>query len=89
MFCKQCGAPMDDLATACVKCAAVVEAPNPAGAVTDKVKAASKDSLQAFLKFATDPVRVCRSLMRALGVGVSFEAVFSLCVLLGTYRLIP
>jgi hypothetical protein len=30
---------------------------NPtAAAVTEKMKAASKDSLQAFLKFATDPV---------------------------------
>ena len=95
MFCKQCGAQIEATATACLKCAAPVTAANPAGAVTDKVKAASKDSLQAFLKFATDPVAglsvAYESLgaARALSVGISFGIVFALCVLFGAYRLIP
>lgn len=95
MFCKQCGAQIEATATACLKCAAPVEAANPAGAVTDKVKAASKDSLQAFLKFATDPVAglsvAYESLgaARALSVGICFGVVFALCALFGSYRLIP
>jgi len=95
MFCKQCGAQIEDTATACPKCAAPLGAANPAAAVTDKVKAASKDSLQAFLKFATDPVAglsvAYESLgaARALRVGISFGVVFSLCVLIAAYRLIP
>ena len=95
MFCKQCGAQIEDKATTCAKCAAPVEASNPTAAVADKVKAASKDSLQAFLKFATDPVAglsvAYESLgaARALGVGICFGVVFSLCVLLGAYRLLP
>jgi zinc-ribbon domain len=95
MFCKQCGAQIEDTATACAKCAAPVGTANAAAAVTDKVKAASKDSLQAFLKFATDPVAglsvAYESLgtARALSVGISFGVVFALCVLVGAYRLIP
>jgi len=46
MFCKQCGAQIEDTATVCAKCAAPIGTANPtAAAVTDKVKAASKDSL--------------------------------------------
>jgi hypothetical protein len=96
MFCKQCGAQIEDTATVCAKCAAPIGTANPtAAAVTDKVKAASKDSLQAFLKFATDPVAglsvAYESLgaARALSVGISFGVVFSLCVLIAAYRLIP
>jgi hypothetical protein len=95
MFCKHCGAQIEDTATACAKCAAPIETANPATAVTDKVKAASKDSLQAFLKFATDPVAglsvAYESLgaARAMSVGISFGVVFTFCVLLGTYRLTP
>ena len=95
MFCKQCGAQIEDMATTCGKCAAPADASNPTAAVADKVKAASKDSLQAFLKFATDPVAglsgAYESLgaARALSVGISFGVVFTLCALLGAYRLIP
>jgi hypothetical protein len=84
-----------DMATACANCATPIQPANPGAAVTDKVKAASKDSLQAFLKFATNPVAglpvAYESLgaARALSVGISFGVVFSLCVLLGAYRLIP
>lgn len=86
---------MEDTATAFTKCATPNEAAKSAGQVADKVKAASKDSLQAFLKFATDPVAglsvAYESLgsSRALGAGLGFGAVFTLCVLAGTYRLIP
>jgi hypothetical protein len=96
MFCKQCGAQVEASAAACPKCATpLVEASTSAAAVTDKVKAASKDTLQAFLKFATDPVGglsvAYQSLgsARALSVGISFGIVFSICVLLGSLRLIP
>jgi hypothetical protein len=95
MFCKQCGAQNEDTATVCAKCATPSGAANATAGVTDKVKAASKDSLQAFLKFATDPVAglsvAYESLgaARALSVGISFGIVFSFCVLIAAYRLIP
>jgi len=95
MFCKQCGAQVEDSDAACPKCSTPTGAANPAAAVTDKVKAASKDSLQAFLKFATDPVAglavAYESLgtARAFNVGISFGSVFSLCLLVAAYRLIP
>lgn len=95
MFCKQCGAQIEDTATSCAKCAAPTGAANAAAAMTDKVKAASKDSLQAFLKFATDPVaglsvaHESLGASRAMSVGISFGVVFSLCILLAAYRLIP
>ncbi len=99
MFCKQCGAQIEDTATTCAKCAAPVGTANPTAAataaVTEKVKAASKDSLQAFLKFATDPVAGLSGAYESLGAarafstGISFGVVFSLCVLIGTYRLVP
>ena len=95
MLCKQCGAQIQDNATVRASCSTPVMPSNPAAAVTDRVKAASKDSLNAFLKFATDPVAglsvAYESLgaTRALNVGISFGVVFSLCVLLGAYRLIP
>jgi zinc-ribbon domain len=96
MFCKQCGTQVENTAAACPKCGTrLAEASNAAAAVTDKMKAASKDTLQAFLKFATDPVGglspAYQSLgaARALRVGISFGIVFTLCVLLGSYRLIP
>ena len=95
MFCKQCGAQIQDNATACASCSTPIAPSNSGAAVTDKMKAASKDSLNAFLKFATDPVAglsvAYESLgeARALSVGISFGVVFSLCLLLGSYRLTP
>ncbi len=86
---------MEDTATTCPKCAAPNESGKSASQVADKVKAASKDSLQAFLKFATDPVAGLSvayenlGTSRALGAGIGFGVVFTLCVLAGAYRLIP
>lgn len=96
MFCKQCGAQVESTAAACPKCATpLVGTSNPSAAVADKMKAASKDTLHAFLKFATDPVGglsvAYQSLgdARALSVGITFGIVFTLCTLLGSYHLIP
>jgi len=95
MFCKQCGAQVEDTATSCAKCGTSIGTSNPTGAVADKVKAASKDSFEAFRKFATDPVGglsvAYESLgaARAFSVGISFGIVFSLCALLAAYRLLP
>jgi hypothetical protein len=65
MFCKQYGAPIAETATVCAACSTTTGTANPTAAVTNKVKAASKDSLQAFLKFATDPVA---------GLSVAYES---------------
>jgi hypothetical protein len=95
MFCKQCGAQIEHTAAACPKCGAAPETSNPAAGVADKMKAASKDSLHAFLKFATDPVAGLSGAYdslgaaRALSAGISFGAVVSLCILIGAYRLVP
>jgi hypothetical protein len=95
MFCKQCGAQIEAAATVCPKCSIPLESSNPTSAVTEKMTAASKDSLQAFLKFATDPVAglsgAYESLgsARALSVGICFGVVDTICILLAAYRLIP
>lgn len=84
---------MEDTATACANCAAPTEAAKSAGQVADKLKAASKDTLQAFIKFSTDPVAGLSvayenlGASRALGAGIGFGLVFTLCVLAGAYRL--
>lgn len=94
MFCQKCGAQIPDNATACSNCSASVAAPNPAAVAADKVKAASKDALQAFKLFASNPVgdlSVAFEILgqaRALGVGIAFGAAFALCVLFGIYRLL-
>ena len=98
MFCQKCGTQIPDGATACSSCgvsAAAPAAPNPTALAADKVKVASKDALQAFKMFASNPVGglsvAFESLgqARALGVGITFGALFSLCVLFGIYRLLP
>jgi len=94
MFCQKCGAQVEDGAVACAKCSASLVPPNPASIAADKVGAASKDALQAFKMFASNPVAglsvAFESLgpARALGVGITFGALFSLCVLFGIYRVL-
>ena len=95
MFCKKCGAQIPDNAIACSGCSTLVEGTNTATMAADKVKAASKDALQAFKLFVSNPVGGLSGAFeslgqsRAFGVGLIFGAVFALCVLLGIYRLLP
>ena len=95
MFCQKCGTQIPDNAVACSSCGVSAAAPNPTALAADKVKVASKDALRAFKMFASNPVAglsvAFESLgqARALGVGITFGALFSLCVLFGIYRLLP
>jgi hypothetical protein len=94
MFCQKCGTQIPDNAVACSSCGVSTAAPNPTALAADKVKVASKDALQAFKMFASNPVGglsvAFESLGagRAFGVGITFGALFSLCVLFGIYRLL-
>jgi hypothetical protein len=95
MFCQKCGTQIPDNAVACSSCGVSTAPPNPTALAADTVKAASKDALQAFKMFASNPVAglsvAFESLgqARALGVGITFGALFSLCVLFGIYQLLP
>lgn len=95
MFCQKCGTQIPDNAVACSSCGVSTAAPNPTALAADKVKAASQDAFQAFKMFASNPVAglsvAFESLgqARALGVGVTFGALFALCVVFGAYRLLP
>jgi hypothetical protein len=96
MFCNKCGTQVPDNATACPKCGAAAGGASSAAAAAaaDKLKAASTDALKAFKMFATNPVGglagACESLgpTRSLGVGITFGLVFSLCMVLGVYRIL-
>ncbi len=70
-------------------------AANPAAMVMEKVKAASKDALEAFKIFGLDPVGklapACERLgpVRALGAGVTYGIASALGILLAIYRVLP
>jgi hypothetical protein len=95
MFCQKCGAQVSDNGAVCSSCNASLAPPSPAAVAADKIKAASKDALQAFKMFASNPVAglsvAFESLgqARALNVGIAFGVVFTLSVLFGVYRLLP
>jgi hypothetical protein len=87
MFCSSCGTAVAGTGAA----PATPGGPNPAALAADKVKAASKDALQAFKMFASNPVGNLAAAFeglgsRALAVGIAFGVVFALCLLLGIYR---
>ena len=65
MFCKNCGSQIPDNAPTCPGCSASALAVSPAAVAVDKAKAASKDALQAFKIFASNPVG---------GLSVAFDA---------------
>ncbi len=94
MFCQKCGKEIPANAVACPSCGVSAAPPNPTALAADKVKAASKDALQAFKMFATNPVAglsvAFESLgpARAPGVGITFGALFALCVVFAIYRLL-
>jgi len=92
MFCPKCGTQNPDTAAACSKCGAPLGARGASGGAGDKFKTASQDALTAFKTFAVDPVGglapAANSLgqARAMGVGIVFGVVFTLCTALGIYR---
>lgn len=94
MFCSKCGSPVADDARFCPQCSAPTSAAASGPGVGDKFKGASKDALQAFLRFAVSPVGglapACESLRgkQSMAVGIVFGVVFIVCVLLGGLFLI-
>src|SRR5262245_16780412 len=66
--------------------------PSPASVAADKMKAASKDGVEALKTFAGNPVAGLAPASdglgagRVLGVGIAFGVVFALCLVFGVYR---
>ncbi|MCE9592996.1 MAG: hypothetical protein K8S98_02280 [Planctomycetes bacterium] len=87
MFCQKCGTANTDTATLCSSCATAFGLAVPTGspAVTDTVKAASRDAFAAFKTLAANPVgalpAACATLgdAKALRSGVAFGVVSVLC----------
>lgn len=97
MFCPKCGTQLPDNSVACSSCGttfAAAAAPRTmvAGAGVDKMKAASSDAFGAFKTFASDPVGGLSPAYdklgagKAMAVGITFGAVFALCIALALYR---
>ena len=95
MYCQKCGNQIQDGATTCPQCSAVVTAPNPAAMAADRVKAASRDAVKALKLFVTNPVAGLSVAFdalgetRALAAGIVFGVTCSLLVVLASYRLLP
>lgn len=100
MFCPKCGTQLPDGSIACSSCGTSFAAGAPrAGAAAavagERMKAASSDALGAFKTFMGNPVGgladAYNSLgpARALGVGITFGAVFAVCTILAVYRVMP
>jgi hypothetical protein len=98
MFCPKCGTQLPDGSIACSSCGTTFAAPRAGAAAAVagvRVKAASADAFGAFKTFMGNPVGgladAYNSLgpAKALGVGLTFGAVFAVCVLLSTYRVVP
>lgn len=94
MFCQNCGTTMQDGAALCASCGTPVSRPR-SSEVGVKVRAASRDAADAFKVFAVNPVgglpAAYESLgeTRAIAVGLVFAAIFDICILLGTYIILP
>jgi hypothetical protein len=92
-FCPKCGTRQTGNATFCSSCGAPLGGGQQAGAAVDKVKVASQDALVAFKVFAANPVGGLSAAFeglgpaRALGVGITFGAVFAISILLAIYRM--
>ena len=98
MFCVKCGSVIESAATVCPQCHApvVAAATGPAlSSAADRVKTTSKEALEAFKIFATNPVgglSVAYERLgdtRAFGVGITFAVVSIICCLVGGYLLLP
>jgi hypothetical protein len=98
MFCPKCGTQLPDGSIACSSCGTTFAAPRgAAGAAVagERMKAASADAFSAFKTFAGNPVGgladayTALGPAKALGVGLTFGAVFAVCLLLSFYRVVP
>ena len=99
MFCMKCGNAVGDAVAVCPQCntpSAGVAAPaSLKPSVPDRLKTTSKQALEAFKTFATDPVgglsvayeRLGDS--RSFGVGLTFAVVFIICCFVGGYMMLP
>ena len=94
MFCSKCGTENPDSASACVKCGTPIaghhtSSAHTSGHTADTVKGAGKDALEAFKIFASNPVPGLPKAFehlgseRALGAGIGFGIVASLCFVVG------
>jgi hypothetical protein len=98
MFCPKCGTQLPDGSVACSSCGTTFAAPRGvAGAAVagERMKAASADAFGAFKTFMGNPVGGLADAYaslgpaKALGVGLTFGAVFAVCILLSFYRVVP
>jgi hypothetical protein len=96
MFCPKCGTQLPDGSVACSSCGTTFGGAAPrtmvAGGAGDRMKAASSDAFGAFKTFASDPVGGLSPAYdklgagKAMAVGITFGAVFALCIALALYR---
>ena len=97
MFCPKCGTQIADTATVCPSCNTPVSIPAASGAgpaPAEKMKAASKDAVQAFKTFALDPVGKLATAYESLGaarallVGIIFGVIAAICFIISIYRIL-
>ena len=98
MFCPKCGTQLPDGSIACSSCGTSFAAPRGAATAAvagERMKAASADAFGAFKTFMGNPVGGLADAYhslgagKALGVGLTFGAVFAVCLLLSFYRVVP
>jgi hypothetical protein len=98
MFCPKCGTQLPDGSVACSSCGTTFAGARGGAAAAvagERMKAASADAFGAFKTFVGNPVGgladAYNSLgpSKALGVGITFGAVFAVCMLLSMYRVVP
>lgn len=96
LYCEDCGAKFQDNVVGCSACKPQETAINRrTEIVSDKIKNTSKDAWQAIKIFAADPVGGLPKAFgnldeaRAIGVGIFFTVIFSVCIFIGTYMILP
>ena len=98
MFCPKCGTQLPDGSIACSSCGTSFAAPRGGAAAAvagERMKAASADAFGAFKTFMGNPVGGLADAYnslgagKAMGVGLTFGAVFAVCLLLSFYRVVP
>ena len=96
MHCKHCGKEVAETAETCAACGRELkETHAPSKEIVGKVKARSKDAMQAFKIFAVNPVGglarsfECLEKRQAMEVGIVFAVTFAACVLIGAYIGLP
>jgi hypothetical protein len=96
MFCQNCAKELEPNANICVACRTpVAHSQATPTEIADKAKAASQSALTAFKLFSINPVGGLSVAFenlekrRARDAGIVFSVVFLVCVLIGTYMVLP